>query len=176
MEIQVRVSRLDGQVPATDREVFARWATEIFAGTPAAKQFTWVDHWAYQVAVYADSSPVSHLRIVDRTVLIDAQPVRVGGVADVMTPAEFRGQGFAGRAMKEAAHVIFELMQARLGLLLCAPPLVRFYACYGWQMVDCPVSMAQPGGSVTWPQCTMLLVRPGETWAPRSVDLCGLPW
>lgn len=176
MSIQVKAARLDDWRPAEEVAIFDRWATEIFAGTPAATQFTWVNHWAYRVVVYRDSVPVSHLRIVDRTALIDDRHVRLGGVADVMTPAEHRGKGFAGVAVDAARRAIFEAMNARLGMLFCRKELVPFYARHGWQEIDCPVTIDQPGGKQIWPQCTMLLTGPGDTWAPKAIDICGLPW
>lgn len=176
MEALAKAAPIDDRIPAAERETFARWAAEIFAGTPTANRFTWVNDWAYQVVVYRDSIPVSYLRIVDRTGLVDGYPVKMGGVADVMTPPEHRRKGFAGLAIEEARRTIFDRIKAGLGLLFCKEELVRFYARYGWQSVDCPVTIDQPSGKVVWPQCTMLLARPGETWAPKSIDVCGLPW
>ena len=176
MDIHTQASPIDDGTSATERETFARWAAEIFAGSAIARQFAWVDHWAYQVVVYRGSIAVSFLRIVDRTGLVDGCPVRMGGVADVMTPPEHRGKGFAGLALEKAREAIFDRMKVRLGVLLCAEELVHFYARHGWQLVDCPVTIDQPGGKQVWPQCTMLLARPGEMWTPKAIDLCGLPW
>jgi len=176
MEIHAKTSPLDGSVPLAERDLFARWAVDILGGTPAAKQFTWVTEWAYQVVVYAGRIPVSHLRIVDRTILLDDGPVRMGGVADLMTPPEHRRKGFASLALQEARRTIFDRLQARLGLLFCAEELLGFYARHGWQRVDCPVLIDQPRGKMVWPQCAMVLARPGEMWTPKSIDACGLPW
>jgi GNAT superfamily N-acetyltransferase len=176
VEIHTKASPIDDQIPASERDTFARWAAEIFAGSAVAKHFTWVNHWAYQVVVYRGSTPVSYLRLVDRIGLVDGYRVRMGGVADVMTPPDHRGKGFAGLALDEARNTIFDTMKAQLGVLLCAEELVHFYARHDWQLVDCPVTIDQPGGRRVWPQCTMVLGRPGETWVPKSIDLCGLPW
>lgn len=176
MEIHARSMPIDDRIPAAERELFARWAAEIFAGSPLAKQLAWVSEFAYQVVVYQDSVPVSYLRIVDRTGLVDGHPVRMGGVADVMTPPQYRRKGFGGVAVEESGRAIFDGMQAQLGVLFCADELIPFYARHGWQLADCPVTIDQPGGKRLWPQHTMLLARPGETWAPKSIDICGLPW
>lgn len=176
MEILVKAMPIDDRIPAAERELFARWAAEILGGTPAASQFTWVKDWAYQVVVYSDSVPVSFLRIVDRNILVDGCPVRMGGVADVMTPPQHRRKGYAGLAVEEARRTIFDRLNARLGLLFCAEELVRLYAHHGWQLLDCPVTIDQPAGKRLWPQRTMLLARPGDQWAPKSIDVCGLPW
>jgi len=176
MEVHVQASPLDDRIPAEQRGIFARWAAQMFTGNPLARQLAWTDQFAYQVVVYLGSVPVSYLRIVDRAGLVDGQPLRMGGVADVMTPHEHRRKGYAGLAVEESQRVIFDLIKARLGLLFCAEELLPFYVRYGWQAVDCPVTMEQSDGRQLWPQRTMILPRPGETWAPHSIDICGLPW
>jgi len=46
----------------------------------------------------------------------------------------------------------------------------------GWRTVPCRVEIAQPSGTVIWPERIMLLSNADAVWRPRTVDLCGLPF
>ncbi|MFC1451845.1 GNAT family N-acetyltransferase [Verrucomicrobiota bacterium] len=159
-----------------DRLIVVRWLNEIFGAQPLVKATKWADRAAYRVLVHADSQPASYLRIFDRTALFDGRPVRLGGVSGVMTIPAYRHRGYAGMALAEAKRIIFDVLSANVGLLLCEDRHRDFYPRYGWQSIDCPVEFDQPEGKRTWPGPSMILAKNGEEWSPAHIDLCGLPW
>jgi len=171
-----RATPIEEPLPPSQQEIIDRWASEIFGDTATTRQFTWASGGAHRVVVYNGQTPVGFLRIFDRQVLIDGAGTRVGGVGQVMTPPEHRRCGFAALALEEAKRTIFEKMGARLGMLFCQADVAPYYLRRGWRGLDCPVWIDQPSGKLAWPHCAMILARPGETWAPKSMDACGLPW
>ena len=175
-EIYTRVTPFSQTMDPNEQELIVGWAKEIFGTMPLASQFTWTNGGADRVVVYFNQEPVSYLKIIDRTGLIDGKPVKIGGIAGVMTPPKNRQKGYCGLALQKAKQTIFNEMKAQLGLLLCEQELVQFYTKRGWQTINCPVQLYQPSGKTTWPHYTMILTKFGESWNPESIDLCGLPW
>jgi hypothetical protein len=171
-----RAAPLQQPLPPGEQETFDRWATEIFGNTPTSLQFVWDSGGVYRVIVRDGPAPVCSLKIFDRSVQIDGIATRIGGVGQVMTPPEHRRRGFAALALAEAKRTIFETMGAPLGMLFCQADMVPYYSRRGWQALSCPVWIDHPSGKVVWPHWAMILARPGESWAPQSIDACGLPW
>ena len=176
MNIYAKVIPFSQKLDPDEQELLVGWAKEIFGTMPLASQFTWTKGGAYRVVVYCNQQPVSYLKIIDRTGLVDGKRVKIGGIAGVMTPSEHRRKGYSGLALQEAKRTIFDKMGVQLGLLLCEQELVQYYTRQGWQSVDCPVQFDQPSGKTVWPHHTMILTKSGESWNPKSIDLCGLPW
>jgi len=176
--MNLRVESMPGALPPDERgrRAILHWLEEIFGPVPVVRRLRWDSNAAYCVVVYEGSEPVSFLRILDRTISLDGKPVRVGGIGAVMTVPHRRGRGYAGLALGEARRVIFEVMGAEAGFLLCETARATFYLRYGWQRLDCPVRFDQPDGKATWTGVSMILPREGGTWSPKEIDLCGLPW
>lgn len=176
MNIYTRATPFSQTMDPNEQELIVSWAKAIFGTMPLASQFTWTKGGAYRAVVYCNQQPVSYLKIIDRIGLIDESPVKIGGIAGVMTPPEHRRKGYAGLALQKAKRTIFDEMGAQLGLLLCEQELVPFYTRHSWQSVDCTVQFEQPSGKTIWPHYAMILTKSGESWNPKSIDLCGLPW
>jgi predicted acetyltransferase len=176
MNIYAKATPFSQKLDPDEQELIVGWAKAIFGTMPLASQFTWTKGGAYRVVVYCNQQPVSYLKIIDRKGLLDEKPVKIGGVAGVQTPPEHRRKGYSGLALQETKRTIFNEMGAQLGLLLCEQELVPFYTRHGWQSVDCRVQFDQPSGKTVWPHHTMILAKSGESWNPKSIDLCGLPW
>lgn len=86
MSAYVTVNPLNENVAPGERETIKAWAKQIFGNIPLARQFEWTKGGTYRIVVYSGKSPVSFLKILERTCLVDDQQVRIGGVAGVMTP------------------------------------------------------------------------------------------
>jgi predicted N-acetyltransferase YhbS len=77
---------------------------------------------------------IAHVGVVDRTVAVDAGPLRVAGVQNVAVAPERRGQGWSDRAlalaMSEAGKRGFDA-----GLLFCGRGVMKVYDRCGWRCV-----------------------------------------
>jgi predicted acetyltransferase len=159
-------------------DFIGRWGKHFFGSLPMTTKYTWTgaNETRFNVFIYKNSEIVSRLRIVSRKAEIDGESLELGGVGGVMTIPAHQGQGFATLALREADRLIFQVLNAQLGALVCLPELVRFYEKFRWRIIACPVTFEQPDGVVVWSECSMLLPKPGENWTPRAVNFRGLPF
>jgi len=132
-----------------ERDLIGSWSRRFLGSHPLTTRFTW------------------HM---------DGKDVLVGGLGAVMTAPEHHQKSFSSIALREAERIIFDEMNAEIGFLLCLPDLVPFYIRRRWQLIECPVEIDQPTGKVVWPECAMLLPKPGMQFAPKTFDLGGLPF
>lgn len=130
----------------------------------------------FRVLVYCGEELVSHLRIIERNARLDGENILIGGLGAVMTSPEHQRKGFSSMALREADRLIFDEMNAQIGFLLCLPHLVPFYSRRRWQTIHCPVEVEQPSGPEIWPECAMLLPKPGIQFSPTTFNLGGLPF
>lgn len=138
------------------------------------KQITWsIPDWVIFVLHGADIC--AYCNIVERTILVDTKPYLVAGINNVVTLHNYRNRGLASYALKETQQFMFNELNVKLGLLLCAPSLISFYEKLNWYVVRCPVHFAQPKGRQMWTATTMLLT-PDNMMSPAEIDLNGLPW
>jgi predicted N-acetyltransferase YhbS len=76
-----------------------------------------------------DGRFVATLQILPKTVRIGAAEVRVGGIGNVFTTAEYRHKGVASDVLRRAVEV---LEQERFDLSLLFASRLTFYAQFGW--------------------------------------------
>jgi RimJ/RimL family protein N-acetyltransferase len=155
-----------------------QWGEHFFGSLPMTTQYSWTGptETRFNIFVYKGDEIVSRLRIVSRNAQINGESVEFGGIGGVMTVPAQQRNGFATLALCEAERLIFQSLNARLGMLLCLHELVTFYERFGWRRVECPVMLEQPNGKVIWSESAMFLPKLGEIWRLRAVDLCGLPF
>lgn len=131
----------------------------------------------YYVRAWAGDQWVSLVEIVDGTVSVGDQPVRVGGIGGVSTLPEFRRQGYSTAALDAAARFIFDEMGVMFGLLLCSDAMVPFYAARGWQHIDAPVYYEWAGvRELQIEGAAMILPHGDALWPPGVVDFNGPSW
>ncbi|MBN1313666.1 MAG: GNAT family N-acetyltransferase [Anaerolineae bacterium] len=140
-----------------------------------------VTEWAggdWQVTVWEGETWTSMLLLVKRAIMVDGQPLLVGGIGSVMTVPEWRGRGHASAAMRAASTFIRDQLKAPFGLLICGSHRVHLYQSVGWQVVPGPLSFSQPSGKRTFPDDTIIMVYPctDQRWPGGPIDLCGPPW
>ena len=163
------------------RELDPAIATEIsaldeahFGSIPIVKKYR-LSPTDWTIYVTAQGRMVSSAKIVERLGQFDQNRVRLGGVNNVITRAECRGQGFSSIAMRKANDFILSELKCDFGLLLCATELIPFYRRLGWQVVKSSLHFDQPEGKVKWEAETMILSK-GSANEPEKIDLIGLPW
>ena len=175
MEILIKADRdlSEAERGEMDRAVNAAFAAEVDGGD---NDYVWVESNDWHVLVVEAGQIVSHVAIVERTVTVAGQPVRVGGVGAVATLPEMQGRGLASAAMRRAAEFMLNPLDMDFGLLVCAPGTVPLYHRLGWQQVAGPLLVEQPQGKVIFRDVTMILPCRKQVWPEGVIDLCGLPW
>jgi aminoglycoside 2'-N-acetyltransferase I len=135
--------------------------------------------WAkpdWYVVVSRERDLIGRLALVERTIAVGGEAIRVGGIAGVATRPEWRNRGVASVAMRAAANFIASELRCPFGLLLCRSKVAPVYGKLGWETVEGPTTFMQPSGPVTYPHLTMV-IRFGEPpWPGGPIDLRGLPW
>lgn len=180
MENQIEITKSNvvfkryANLPSKDIDTINEFIKKEFGNVPIVQKFVWSKP-AWAVIKYVDKQIVSFCNLIEREILIDQKRCFVAGINNMITPKQFRGNGYASLILKECEHFILQLMGFDYGLLLCADSLVPFYDKHGWYSVDCPVYFQQPTERELWKARTMLLGKDKQI-APKEIDLNGLPW
>jgi predicted acetyltransferase len=117
------------------------------------------------------------VEILERTVTVDGQPVRVGGIGGVGTHPDFRRRGHSTAALRVAAEFMRTNLRVPFGLLVTGTEEIPFYGRVGWHVIAGPVTFDQPNGQVVVSDgVNMVLPLGPEPWPSGPVFLCGLPW
>jgi hypothetical protein len=156
-----------------ERERLFGWGENIF-GVEDHK-YTWRPKDLH-IILDVDGQAASHVGLIEQTVNVAGQLVRVGGVGAVVTAGDMHGRGYAQKAMRYAEKVMCEELNVEFGLLFCLDRLKPFYERQNWQPVSEPVEFEQPSGKMISPFNVMVLPCKGQTWPAGVVDLCSTPW
>ena len=165
----------DAELPDALKPVLDAWSKVCF---PDAHGITWTYETPWHAVVYADDAPVSYLDILVRDCTVGGQLLRLAGIGGVMTPPEFRGHGYASRALDVAADFMRTRLDAPFALLVTGDDRIPFYGRLGWQQIHAPLRFFQPDGLDRSDQIAviMILALRDDPWPPGLIDLCGLPW
>ncbi|HKR00812.1 MAG TPA: GNAT family N-acetyltransferase [Pyrinomonadaceae bacterium] len=165
--------RLVLQLTDEERRRLFGWGENIFGVED--KKYTWRPkdlHFIMDV----EGQAASHVGLVDHTVNVAGQPMRIAGVGGVVTAGEMHGRGYAQKTLRYAERYMCEEMKVEFGLLFCLDRLMPFYARQGWQLLQETVEFDQPSGKMVSPLNVMVLPCKGERWPAGAVDLRSLPW
>ena len=135
----------------------------------------WADpDWA--VMVWEGDEMVSNIHIIERTILVGGQPVRVGGLGNIATKVEWRKRGYATAALKTALDFLVNSLHVDFGLMIATRDVIARYERAGWVVVAATMLIDQPDGKRNFD--IPVLIRPldRESWPSGQIDLCGLPW
>ena len=130
--------------------------------------------WSLVIHSSADDF-LCFVNIVERIALFDQKKVRVGGINNLMTKRDCRGQGYGACLMEGAHHFMKESLKVDSGLLLCADDVSGFYEKLGWEKFSGKLYFNQPQDKVLWHQNTYLFPFDLKTQG-HQIDLCGYPW
>ncbi|MDT5123134.1 MAG: hypothetical protein QOC96_2616 [Acidobacteriota bacterium] len=123
-----------------------------------------------------DGEPVSHVGLIDHTVKVAEQPVRIGGIGAVVTAGDLHGRGYAQKTLRYAEKFMCEELKVEFGLLFCLDRLKPFYERQGWQLLREVVEFDQPAGKMVSPLNVMVLPCRKSVWPAGATDICSLPW
>jgi predicted GNAT family N-acyltransferase len=159
----------------TDEEHFALfgWGENIFGVED--KRFSWrPKDWHF--IVEEDGHVLSHVGVMETSVRVGENDIKVGGIGGVVSVPEAQGRGNIRAAMSRAAEFMHDKLQVEFGMLFCLPRLVPFYARQNWQLLSDPVEFEQPSGNVISPFHSMVLPFDNRAWPAGEIKVGGLPW
>lgn len=158
---------------AEDWQQLFGWGEDIFGVTDLNLSWRPKD-WHF--LLYEDGQPVSHAGVLRHAVAVDEKIVTVGGVGGVVTSECAQGKGYARMLMRKVADFLENEWQVEAGLLFCLPRLIPYYEALGWQSVEAPVFIEQPGGTIKSPMGIMVLPFDENAWRAGKVELKSFPW
>ena len=163
------------EIAAAEQSRMNVWMDAAFAGDDFGRQYQWTTNdWSLLLKVEGEA--VSHVGIVERTVAVAGQPIRVGGVGAVATAPRWQRRGLARQLMEKAAAFMRADLRVEFGLLVCGDHMLPYYGRLGWQVAPGPLLVEQPQGKIILPTNTLVLPLAGKPWPAGTIDLCGLPW
>jgi hypothetical protein len=165
--------RLVRALTDAERQRLFGWGEHIF-GIEDAK-YTWRPKELHFI-LDVDGDPVSHVGLIDHTVSVAGQLIRVAGVGAVATAGDMHGRGYAQKTLRHAEAYMCEELKVEFGLLFCLDRLLPFYARRNWQLLHEPVEIEQPSGRMVSPLNVMVLPCEERVWPPGTTDLQSLPW
>jgi nodulation protein A len=172
--LETRIVRTQ-ELSSTDKQKLNALLDSAFANDDFGRQYQWGEN-DWNVLLETETEIVSHVGVVDRTILAGGQPVRVGGVGAVATAPAWQRRGYAQQLMRSTAAFMRDQLRVSAGLLICGNKMLPYYGRLGWQTVAQALVIDQPQGKVTMSTNVMVL-RWGETpWPGGTIDLCSLPW
>jgi aminoglycoside 2'-N-acetyltransferase I len=135
--------------------------------------------WAtadWTVMVWEDDDLVTTVHIVERTVKVAEQLVKLGGIGNVATKVEWRKRGYARSALQTAQDFLLEPLKVDFGMMIATGEMVPRYERLGWRVAAQSMWIDQPDGRTTLNFPVMILPVCTREWPEGSIDLCGLPW
>ena len=163
-----------GELPPAEQKALEALLERVFRDDPYAGMAYAKADW--NVLVYTGDILAANIEIVEHTVTVGGQPLRVGGIGGVATLPEYRGRGLASRGMSAAVKFMRDELGLEYGLLITSARRITLYEGMGWQVVSAPAYFDQPSGKIQNEGITMSLTMTGKPWPPGIVDFCGLPW
>ena len=165
--------RVTSALTEEERRRLFGWGENIFGAED--HKYTWRPKDIH-IILDVDGLAASHVGLVDHTVDVGRQLVRVAGVGGVATNGELHGRGYARKAMSYAVGFMRDEMKVEFGLLFCLDRLKPFYEQQGWQLLTEPVWVEQPSGRIPSPLNVLVLPFDGRAWPKGKTDLRSLPW
>ena len=148
-----------------------------FDGPPELEDVVWADP-DWDICVRDDTGAlVSHAGVLERDSLHDATPVRIAGVAEMLTHPAHQRRGYGAAAMRAAITLMRDELRAPYALLVCPESAIPFYASLGWQRFDGTIQAEVASGMAAFADSAWLLL-PLTSPAPTTgvLDLQGTPW
>jgi len=148
-----------------------------FDGPEELENVAWADpEWDIWVRDDAGNL-VSHAGILERDALLNDNPIRIAGIAEVLSHPAYRRQGFGSAALREAGRFMADELRAPFALLVCPQAAIPFYASLGWQRFNGSV-IAEMGVSPNAfaESAWMILSVTEDAPLDGTLDLQGIPW
>ncbi|MFZ1925192.1 MAG: GNAT family N-acetyltransferase [Solirubrobacteraceae bacterium] len=103
-------------------------------------------------------------------------PLQVAGIGSVIVTRSARGRGFA-RVLIERLLQIAHKLGAERAMLFCLPANISLYAKFGFELIEEPIWVAQPGGLIEMPLRAMWKpLTPAAKWPRGKIELLDEPF
>jgi GNAT superfamily N-acetyltransferase len=148
-----------------------------FDGPAELADVVWADpEWDICVRDEAGQM-ISHAGILERDALLNGEPVRIAGIAEMLTHPSYRRQGYGAAALREAARFMGEELRSPFALLVCPLTAIPFYSALGWQRFEGTVIAEVEAGMAAFAESAWMVL-PISTATPPdgTLDLQGIPW
>jgi aminoglycoside 2'-N-acetyltransferase I len=119
---------------------------------------------------------VSNVGLITREVLVNGEPIMIGGIGGVMTRPDRQYRGYAAKLLEEAREFMLADPIYQFGMLFCEPKRAHFYSKAGYVTKTNPVFVRRDGKRKAFPDHFMVLELRGEPFPKGDVDCMGLPW
>ena len=148
-----------------------------FDGPAELKGVRWDDP-TWDICVRDDTGRlISHAGILERDALLDGEPIRIAGIAEMLTHPEFRRQGYGAAALREVASFMHDELRAQFALLVCPLSAIPFYSALGWQRFNGTIIAEVEGGMDAFAESAwMVLSVTADAPGDGILDLQGIPW
>ncbi|MEM7030791.1 MAG: GNAT family N-acetyltransferase [Chloroflexota bacterium] len=172
LEIQVGNTLSDLQ-----KQALGELTKAVYPPTTAPKNTLQWASASFSVLIWDNQHLVSHVGALVRAGTFNGEAVSIGGIGQVKTHPDARGQGYASQGINAATRYLREQFAVDFLLLVCRESLLRYYERLGWHHFQGDVWVDQPSGKEKFifnePMCL-----PGKQEVPQNgmIDLCGLPW
>lgn len=123
-----------------------------------------------------NGKPVSHAGIHFHTFAIDDRTIELGGLNAVITIPAARRKGYGNRVVEAAENHMRDKTFVAFGMLFCNTGLIDFYRPRGWQLIEDPVTIDQPGGPCLAPEHVMIYPLRDTAWPTGPFNLNSYPW
>jgi aminoglycoside 2'-N-acetyltransferase I len=130
--------------------------------------------WA--VMVWEDEDMVSNIHIIERTIKVGDESVRLGGVGNIATKVEWRKRGYASAALNVAKSFLLNPLHVDFGLMIATKEIIPRYEKVGWRVIADSLLVDQADGKTRLNYPVMVLSVLKQDWPKGPIDLCGLPW
>lgn len=171
--------------PARAEEI-RRLQEAAFPGTPEFRVQRWYhtpeagdDLW---FGARREGRLIGSARLVHRRIDTVGRALDVGGIANVCSHPDARGQGAAAACMEAAQRYIASGGRVDFGLLFCSEAR-GFYEKLGWRTVENPLYIRDPHGDRQRTHASpteYAMIFPGrqgfEQWPDGAIDLNGMDW
>lgn len=172
VSVKVKIRQAIALTEAESRKLFG-WGEDLFNVQQLSLRWRPKDP---RFLLYDSGELVSHAGILKHVVIVSGEPVPVAGLGGVVTVPDAQRKGFARRLVQHAMRFAESEWKVDAGLLFCRPQMVAYYESLGWQIVEAPVMIEQPGGRIASPLSVMVLAFGRMVWPTGSVELQSLPW
>jgi predicted GNAT family N-acyltransferase len=144
---------------------------------PDGEDFSWADKQRHVGVLDDEGRPLALAGVLVADVAVgDGEAFPAVGIGGVIVTRAMRGNGLATLLLEAAMRLAGELGPDR-AMLFCGDPLTRFYARFGFALIDARVSAEQPAGPVVMPMRAMWApLTDGASWPAGDVEVLGEPF
>lgn len=136
----------------------------------------WAASSQWEVLGRLEGRLVSRIAIIQRSINVGDQTVRIAGIGGVATHPDWRRNGFARRLLQASLDFIRSTNAFDFSMLFCADEMIPYYGKSGYSQVHNPLYIWQKGQRVPFNDNKMVLPVSGMSWPEGEVDVQGAPW